>query len=407
MRVLWCTLTPGLYDEKNYGTWIASLQSAIMKYRPDIKLGILFEDEKLVKCVKNDVHYFPINKFNSKLIKYYFKINDRINWSLLSPQISNVLNEFEPDIIECFGSEWQYGLIRTITNIPVLIHMQGFRNYIDYAGKAALSNIDIYKCYHFNPIKCLRYRYGLTKEKFRNDIELKIMKINKFYTGRTEWDRDIVSYLSNDGKYFHCEEVIRPAIYNARKKWKYHANKKLRLISISCASIIKGNEIILQTAKILKELGVDFEWRVTGRKDIFSQFEVKTGLRHEDLCIKLLGLIETEMIIDELSSADLYIHPSIIDNSPNSLCEAQLIGTPVLSSFVGGIKHLVDNGKTGFFYPYNEPFSLAFLIMNLIGNIELLKEVSENEIVVSHRRHNPETIANRMHEIYNAIINMD
>ena len=40
-------------------------------------------------------------------------------------------------------------------------------------------------------------------------------------------------------------------------------------------------------------------------------------------------MIGPQQIVRELSEADLFIHPSIIDNSPNALCEAQLVGCPV------------------------------------------------------------------------------
>ena len=404
MKVLWCSLTPGLYDDKKYGTWVAALQSAIMRYCPDIELGIMFEDEILKTCVKDGVHYYPINKFKTSFDKFKLKINDRINWSLLIPHFKKILEHFKPDVIECFGSEWQYGLVKTITDIPVIIHMQGFRNYIDYTGNATISNIDMYKYFKFNPIKCFKYRFRTSKDKYRNEIEKEIMNINKYFTGRTKWDKNIVKYLSPESTYFHCEEVIRPVIYETTKKWEYHDRDELQLISISCASVIKGNEIILQTAKLLKDFGVKFEWKVTGNEDTFAVFESKTGLRHEDLGIKLLGFIDSETIINELESADFYIHPSIIDNSPNSLCEAQLIGTPVLSSYVGGINHIVENEKTGFFYPYNEPFSLAFLIMNLHKKRDVLEKVSKNEIEVSHIRHNPKRIVETMLEIYSTII---
>ena len=49
-------------------------------------------------------------------------------------------------------------------------------------------------------------------------------------------------------------------------------NDIIRLVTIASAGNLKGNGIILETARILKEMGVRFEWRVSGDKNIFDTF---------------------------------------------------------------------------------------------------------------------------------------
>ena len=38
-----------------------------------------------------------------------------------------------------------------------------------------------------------------------------------------------------------------------------------------------------------------------------------------------------------LLDSHLYVYPSLMDNSPNALCEAQLLGVPCIATYVGGI----------------------------------------------------------------------
>ena len=45
-------------------------------------------------------------------------------------------------------------------------------------------------------------------------------------------------------------------------------------------------------------------------------------------------------------------HSSYIENSPNSVGEAQMVGVPVVASRVGGTDSMVEHGKTGFMYPH-------------------------------------------------------
>ena len=190
-----------------------------------------------------------------------------------------------------------------------------------------------------------------------------------------------------------------------RSSGHFTQEKKIRLITIGNAGSLKGNEMMLRTAWLLKnQFHFDFEWFYTSNEYTFSFFENVVGIKHDDVNIKLIGRLNASEIATQLADADFYIHPAIIDNSPNTVCEAQLIGTPIISTNAGGIPSLIEDGKTGFLYPYSEPHALAFKIMNLAGNKEELEQVSDNEYRVSHNRHNPEKTAKEINKIYKTII---
>ena len=115
-------------------------------------------------------------------------------------------------------------------------------------------------------------------------------------------------------------------------------------------------------------------------------------------------MLEVGGVVDELKNADLFIHPSIIDNSPRAICEAQLIGCPVISSNVGGVPQLVDDGVTGFLYPYNEPHTLAFLIADLVGQRDTLTNVSRAASRVARERHDSNRIVDRIINVYEEVL---
>ena len=222
--------------------------------------------------------------------------------------------------------------------------------------------------------------------------------------GRTEWDRDIVNYFSPGSRYYHCPEAIRPAIYNSEKRWVYRRSETIRIVTIASAGNLKGNGIILETARLLKRMGINFEWRVSGDKHIFASFERTCGIRASEVNVTLLGYIGVEQVKQELLDAEMFILPSIMDNSPNSLCEAQLIGTPVIASYVGGIPQMVEHNRTGILYPYNEPYALAYKILNLHNSPDSQKMLSHNEIETAKKRHDPRLLSLRLMEIYSDII---
>ena len=115
-------------------------------------------------------------------------------------------------------------------------------------------------------------------------------------------------------------------------------------------------------------------------------------------------MIDSEQVAQELSSSRVYIHPAIIDNSPNSLCEAQIVGCPVIAANVGGISSLVSHNQTGILYPYNEPHTLAFNIMELCQDEEKLQQLSKTERKLALQRHDPDAIFKNLINIYNKII---
>lgn len=405
MRVLWLATSPSLYEEGKTMGWIGALEHVIRQHCPKIELGIAFEHtDAEFKIERSGVTYYPINISHSLSDVLKIKLRGNNNWFLKKPLLKKVIEDFKPDVIHCFGSEWNWGLITNEMEVPLVLHMQGFINiYHDAERKVVISPRPfLYYCFH--PREYLQQKMLGFYDKTRDNVERMIMSSCRFFMGRTDWDQDIVRHYSSEARYFYCPEAIRPAIYNSKEKWSYHNRSTIKIVTIASAGRLKGNGIILETARILKEQGVDFEWRVSGNKGIFQQFERTTGINANDVNITLLGYIDVERVKQELLDAEIFVLPSIIDNSPNSLCEAQLIGTPVIASYVGGIPQMVENNKTGILFPYNEPYALAFKIMNLHASPEMQKALSANEIEISHTRHNPSHIGRCLTEIYSEVI---
>lgn len=405
MRVLWFSPTPSMYDEGKAGGWVASLEQAFRAYQPDVDLAIAFDYAGGETVTRDNVTYYPMSYGRSIADRINLKLGKTAIDSRYLPCVLSVIEDFKPDVIQCFGSEWPYGLVAEHSDTPVVIHMQGFLNIYSLESSLAFSKNDLLRAEGLTPKTLYHALFDARRSEAVNAREREIMAVNRYFMGRTNWDRQIVRYFSPSAQYFHCEEALRPAIYDAKTAWSWKGTDVPTLITITQAGTLKGNEMILRTAKLLKEqFHFDFAWRVAGDKRSFARFEKKTGIRHEDVGIELLGMIPAEQIVQELSSARLYVHPAIIDNSPNSLCEAQLIGCPVLASYVGGIPSLVDDGKTGFLYPYEEPYSLAFMIMRVASDRTLLEAVSNMERSVATARHDPEVLASQIVSIYRNII---
>ena len=396
MRVMWLSDRSSLLNDDESVSLTAPLERALTEYYSDqIRLAVVFESEYegQARTVRGITTYYPVNAdINQVAFSYQ-------NWERTKAKLLRVVEDYQPDIIHCFGSEWPYGALAESVAVPVVIHMMGFLNTYYPA-------LDMVRGYCAIPADSPGKAPEQRPEDKASAFERRIMKANHYFMGRTEWDKNIVKYYSPGANYYHVPEAIKPRIYGASGRWKYHYNHgKLRLLTISSADDRKGNEIILRTAQILKELlKIDFEWRVAGSRVFFPFFEQRTGINHQDVNMNLLGRIDTRQVVEELSAADFFIHASIIDNSPNTVCEAQLIGCPVIASNVGGVPQLIEDSVTGFLYPYNEPHTLAFLIGNLYREEAVLTRISQSETEIARKRHDPKLVGDAVVHTYESVI---
>ena len=98
----------------------------------------------------------------------------------------------------------------------------------------------------------------------------------------------------------------------------------------------------------------------------------------------------------------MFVVPSSIENSPNSLAEAQILGLPLIAANVGGIPSMVKDGTSGYLYRFEEYETLAVLILRIFKGYD--KSISMNSINVAKKRHDPAKIIADMLSIYKRII---
>ncbi len=404
MRVLWFSVTPSMYNSKTNGHngagWIASLE-AIIRKADEVQLGIAFEyPDKGFRYDKDDVSYYPIYRekgFRQKLLQN----KDSFINSCLA-----VIEDFKPDIIQIFGSENDFGLLCQHTSIPIIIHIQGsLIPYYNALFPVGLSKSD----FLFSKGLSLKNRYvGLKSEpsfKKRAKQEELILKSCRYFMGRTDWDKNLISLINPSATYFHCEEVLRDSFIQGAEYWKYKTSKEARIISVISTPWYKGLDLILKTAKLLTDYtNLKFEWNVYGVKEI-KFFESKYGISANKVGIKIRGTASKEVLVKVLLDSSCYVHPSYIDNSPNSLCEAQILGIPVLATYVGGIPSMVENNETGLLFPANDPFTLSGLIQKVVLDETIATHLSIQEMQVATQRHNPNSIKDKLLSIYNTILN--
>jgi glycosyltransferase involved in cell wall biosynthesis len=226
--------------------------------------------------------------------------------------------------------------------------------------------------------------------------------------GRTDWDRRVTSVLSPGSKYFHCDEIMRSEFY--LQKWLPRTTQNnYIIISTIRRNIYKGLESIVECKTILdrKFKECNIIWKIAGiiKEDEISYIvERKYKTEFETNGINLLGPLNENELITELLNADLYVHPSHIENSPNSVCEAMLIGMPVIATYAGGTPSILIDKKEGLLVQDGDPYALAGAILELIRNREFAYRLGADARIKSLIRNDPEKIVNDLLTNYSSIL---
>ena len=142
---------------------------------------------------------------------------------------------------------------------------------------------------------------------------------------------------------------------------------------------------------------------------------------HLEEHIEFLGNLNAEQMKRRYLNSNVFVSPSTMENSPNSVGEAMILGMPVISSRVGGVHNLLEDRAEGILYEASSVQALANAVIKVFDAYEYedasrmrpirVKEEEIEEIrmypvkarVHALRTHNPDVNYYRLLEIYEDI----
>lgn len=396
MKILWFTGGTSLYANKNTyngGGWVASLQQALINNASiDLTIEVAFPWYCNMQDKVNGVVYYGIKQLSRPFINYHCKQEAEY------ARIKEVVDISKPDVIHVFGTELSYGMVSKMTDTPVVIHLQGILGcYKEFWLPAGLSWI---KYFIYDPRKFIS-RINLNRYIKR---EQQIFQNSRYLMGRTCWDYANAALMAPQATYFYCSEMLRPDIYNSCRIWQPHNNIHKVIVSVISLAIYKGGDVILKTAKLLKKFcGDNFEWRVYGINDLDYMSRL-TDIKPNEVNVTVQGIVDTQQLVDVVISADVFVHPSYIENSPNTVCEAQVLGIPVVATNVGGVSSLITDMEDGILIPSHDIYMIAAKLKLLFENAELSMSLGEKGRKRALLRHSPKVIVDDVLNVYCKLI---
>jgi glycosyltransferase involved in cell wall biosynthesis len=161
-------------------------------------------------------------------------------------------------------------------------------------------------------------------------------------------------------------------------KEKNQRNSILNIIYIGWFEEYKGIKDLLIALKIVAEKNIEFTCDLYGHGSKYSfaeNFLLENNLKDK---VFLKGWADKKNKMEALSNADLYILPSHNEGFPNALLEAMASKLPVISTKIGSINEIIEDGVNGLLVEKNNPYELAISIEELLINEALRLKISIN-----------------------------
>lgn len=431
MRVLWLCNIMLPFIAKSLGQkivikegWLSGLAGKLMAHqdRNDITLAICFPESESRRFVKEDTSLFVKDKAQG--INYYIFREDTVHPekydTALEKSLGAVIKDFEPDIVHIFGTEYPHTLacVKAFQHPSrTLIGIQGLCSSIAEVYMADLP----YSVQKKKTFRDILKKDGLFEQqaKFakRGEYEKEALSMVGHVTGRTDFDREMTKKLAPNARYHFMNETLRADFYN--DTWSIDKIERYSLFLSQGNYPIKGLHYVID---ILPDILEEFEDTVvyvagdviTANDSIkdkiklsgYGKFLLKQIKQHKlEDHVRFVGRLQSDKMCARFLKTHVFLCPSAIENSPNSVGEAMLLGVPVVSANVGGVHNLVDDGKDGFLYPKDKPKRLKDSILRIFEDDKLAISLSSNAKAHALRTHDPETNYRRLLDIYHAINN--
>lgn len=405
MRILWlCGIVlPHLCDEFGFkkmviNGWTSSMLEYIHK-NSDIKMGIccpIRKPERMKDGTLDEEQYYSFQMIEGEEINYNQE-----------GRFVQIIKDFAPDVIHIWGTEYMhtYNMLCAAEEMGILdqtiVSIQGLISSVvkHYCDGIERDDHEIYQ----------KIEEASLRDKVRSDYEIEAIKKCVNISGRTEWDKGCIAQINPNARYWHIGEILRESFYEQMGHWTVQKCNRHTIFLSHVYCPIKGLHYFLRAFRYVLHQYPDAVVRIagndiTGSENAYGQYIKKEiyELAMEDHVL-FLGQLSEEQMCQEYLSAHIFVCPSTVENSSNSVCEAMLIGTPVIGSFIGGIPSLITHKQDGFLYQCNEPEMLAYYIGRIFEDDMLAAEISRNAVLSMSEKVDRQTNGKALMELYNRI----
>lgn len=337
----------------------------------------------------------------------------------LEARFRRELREFAPDVIHSWGVEYHHALAMVNAAeseglLPKMVaSIQGLccriaPHYTDGLPERALKRRTFRDCLRWDSILTQQEIYAQ-----RGALEIQALRKLKHVIGRTDWDRACALEINPELCYHFCNETLREPFYTGQ--WDYEVCEKHRIFASSCSYSVKGFHLLLEALALVRREYPDATVSVPGRS--FLSGDLQSRMRRNGYesylaaltkknklgdAVIFLGHLTAEQMKQAFLQANVFVLPSTMENSPNVLGEAMLLGLPCVAADVGGVSTLMGEGE-GILCPPVSPQKMAEGICRVFALGENAAAMGAEARNHARKTHDPEENLKALLEIYHCL----
>lgn len=170
----------------------------------------------------------------------------------------------------------------------------------------------------------------------------------------------------------------------------------------------KGAELMLRTIDQILSISPSVNVSFAGATEMGESANYREGIersvsKEKRTRLWFLGPQHRSNLITLYRRSDIFLIPSLFENSPYSLLEAMAAGLPVVGADTSGIREIIRHNDNGLLFPLDKPHELCKCLSSLVESVERRTSLGASAKEYVRTRHHPDFIARETISFYEDI----
>lgn len=359
-------------------SWIVALSEELVR-RPDVQLDIC----TFTHTVRKDQTIALPNGLRVHVLRWavpgtlrgfpvWFPWDELTGYRGQIRRLRRECRKLQPDVVHGHGTEGPYGLAAIRSGFPHAVSIQGVIGDWQHLLKA----------YRFRRMAALEHQ---------------AIREGRNFCCRTDYDQGYVRRIHPSVNIHYFPEAMRSVFFEA-SPWQ---DVQLpRLLFVGSGAPRKGLRLLVEACGALPASAGRPSIEVVGSVPEALQQEMRARIGSDRIVFR--GVLTAPEIVEAQRRATVFVHPSLGDNSPNSVVEAMVAGMPIVASSVGGTASLVEDGVTGLLTPPGDVPALTATLARLLSDTGLRLRLGRAAREAA-QKHRPDRVADVALDVYRNI----